>query len=63
MKKFLAAIGALLIAATPLYLHAQTGCENSPEDPTVVLALLGSASAFAAYAYRRFLHKQRNKQG
>ena len=26
-------------------LHAQTGCTDSPENPTVVLALVGSAAA------------------
>ncbi len=34
---------ALLLVAVPL--HAQTGCTDSPENPTVVLALVGSAGA------------------
>jgi len=34
---------ALLCVALPL--HAQTGCTDSPENPTVVLALVGSAGA------------------
>jgi XrtJ-associated TM-motif-TM protein len=34
---------ALLFIALPL--HAQTGCTDSPENPTVVLALVGSAGA------------------
>jgi XrtJ-associated TM-motif-TM protein len=38
---------ALLIAAAALPLHAQGGCIDSPEDPTVVLALLGGISAAA----------------
>jgi XrtJ-associated TM-motif-TM protein len=33
----------LLLVAAPL--HAQTGCTDSPENPTVVLALVGSAGA------------------
>jgi XrtJ-associated TM-motif-TM protein len=33
----------LLLVAVPL--HAQTGCEDSPENPTVVLAIVGSAGA------------------
>lgn len=53
-SKFLLAVGALLIAASPLVLHAQGGCVDSPESPTAILALAGSASAFAVYAYRRF---------
>jgi XrtJ-associated TM-motif-TM protein len=35
---------ALLFVAVPL--HAQTGCGDSPENPTVVLALVGGAGAF-----------------
>ena len=33
----------VLLAAAPLY--GQTGCTDSPEDPTVVLALVGGAGA------------------
>jgi XrtJ-associated TM-motif-TM protein len=33
----------LLLVAAPL--HAQSGCTDSPENPTVVLALVGSAGA------------------
>jgi len=33
----------LLLVALPL--HAQTGCTDSPENPTVILALVGSAGA------------------
>ena len=42
----------LLVAAAPVY--AQGGCLNSPENPTVVLALVGSAGAFVASARARF---------
>ena len=38
----LGVVGMLLIAAP---LHAQTGCTDSPENPTVVLALVGGAGA------------------
>jgi len=41
----------LLVVAAPL--HAQTGCTDSPENPTVVLALVGSAGAFVASARAR----------
>jgi XrtJ-associated TM-motif-TM protein len=34
---------AVLLVAVPL--HAQTGCTDSPENPTAVLALVGSAGA------------------
>jgi XrtJ-associated TM-motif-TM protein len=40
----------LMLIAVPL--HAQTGCDDSPEDPTVVLALVGSAGAVAAGLWR-----------
>jgi len=45
----------LLVAATRA--HAQGGCEDSPENPTVVLALLGAASAFYTSARAR-MHKR-----
>jgi XrtJ-associated TM-motif-TM protein len=37
--------GAALIFAVAIPLHAQTGCTDSPENPTIVLALVGSAGA------------------
>jgi XrtJ-associated TM-motif-TM protein len=47
----------LLLVAAPL--HAQTGCTDSPENPTVVLALVGSAGA--AFSMIRTRLKARNK--
>ena len=35
----------LLLTAIALPLHAQTGCTDSPEAPTVALALVGGAGA------------------
>jgi XrtJ-associated TM-motif-TM protein len=35
---------AVLLLA-PLALHAQDGCDDSPENPTIVLAIVGSAGA------------------
>ncbi|MGD0796878.1 MAG: PExPT-CTERM protein [Acidobacteriaceae bacterium] len=46
MKKSLLLVlwcAAALLVAVPL--HAQTGCSDSPENPTVVLGLVGSAGA------------------
>jgi XrtJ-associated TM-motif-TM protein len=60
--KFLFTVGIVLIAASPLLLHAQTGCEDSPENPTAVLALLGSVAAFGVYAKRRFLAGKANQK-
>jgi XrtJ-associated TM-motif-TM protein len=39
---------ALMLAAVVLPVRAQTGCEDSPEDPTIVLALVGGLGALAA---------------
>jgi XrtJ-associated TM-motif-TM protein len=35
---------AVLFLAVPL--HAQTGCADSPENPTIVLGVVGTAGAF-----------------
>ena len=59
---FLIAVGIVLIATLPLRLHAQTGCEDSPENPTAILALLGSLAAFGAHARRRFLAGRANRK-
>ena len=36
---------AAIVLMTPVLAHAQTGCGDSPENPTVVLAVVGSAGA------------------
>ena len=36
-------VASLFALAAPL--HAQTGCTDSPENPTAVLALVGGAGA------------------
>jgi XrtJ-associated TM-motif-TM protein len=56
LKKTLFALGFATMLALALPLRAQTGCDDSPEDPTVVLALVGSVGAIAASA-RRFRRK------
>jgi XrtJ-associated TM-motif-TM protein len=47
----------LLLIAVPL--HAQSGCTDSPENPTVILALVGSAGA-AVSTLRARLKARRN---
>jgi XrtJ-associated TM-motif-TM protein len=42
----------LLLVAAPL--HAQTGCTDSPENPTVVLAAVGASGAFFSTVRARF---------
>lgn len=53
LRKTALAIGSVLMLATAATLRAQTGCDDSPEDPTIILALLAGAGAFAA-GVRRF---------
>jgi XrtJ-associated TM-motif-TM protein len=48
-----AAVLVLAMVAVPVLAHAQSGCTDSPENPTAVLALVGSAGAFFASARRR----------
>jgi XrtJ-associated TM-motif-TM protein len=56
MKKkllFLYWTALLLLVAVPL--HAQvTGCTDSPENPTVVLAAVGAAGAFFSTLRARY---------
>jgi XrtJ-associated TM-motif-TM protein len=40
------AVAALVAVAAPL--QAQSGCTDSPENPTVVLALVGGAGALSS---------------
>jgi XrtJ-associated TM-motif-TM protein len=58
MKKIsLLTIGLALLFSAALPLHAQgvpvDGCVNSPENPTAILAVVGSAGAFLVSARAR----------
>lgn len=60
MKKsslLLLAVAAVFTVALPL--HAQGGCVNSPENPTLVLGLVGTAGAFFASARARMRRSSR----
>ena len=48
LKKTALAFAFILILAATRPLRAQIGCDDSPEDPTIVLALVGGAGALAA---------------
>jgi XrtJ-associated TM-motif-TM protein len=50
----------MLSVATPVF--AQNGCINSPENPTVVLALVGSAGAFFASARNRIRARRKSTE-
>lgn len=52
-KSSLLFFGLALMFTVSLPVFAQGGCVNSPENPTVVLALVGSAGAFLASARAR----------
>jgi XrtJ-associated TM-motif-TM protein len=52
-KTFLLIVGIALLSSIALPLHAQGGCENSPENPTAILAVVGSAGAFFVSARAR----------
>jgi XrtJ-associated TM-motif-TM protein len=56
------ALLGLAVLALPLAAHAQSGCIDSPENPTVVLALVGSAGAFFANARRRISARRSNQK-
>jgi len=51
-KNLLFTLGFAAMLALALPLRAQTGCVDSPEDPTVVLALVSGVGAFAASLWR-----------
>jgi len=48
-----AALILALIVLLPTVAHAQNGCLDSPENPTALLALVGSAGAALALRLRR----------
>jgi XrtJ-associated TM-motif-TM protein len=58
LNKTALALGVALMLAMALPLHSQTGCDDSPEDPTIVLALVGGIGALAAGVSRYRSRKQ-----
>ena len=58
-NKFWALMVAIAVMCIPALARAQTGCDDSPENPTVVLALVGSAGALISTARAR-LRARRN---
>ena len=61
MKKSLLIVGIVLFIAATLPLHAQSGCGDSPEAPTAILALVGSAGAVWVSARAR-LNARKSKK-
>ena len=48
MNKWLCVVAAGLFLCVARPLCAQTGCSDSPENPTAILVLVGSAGAITA---------------
>lgn len=51
MKTFLRSVALGSMFLIPVLAHAQNGCVNSPECPTAILGVIGTA---AAALYTRF---------
>ncbi len=61
-KKLLIFLCSASLLAVALPLRAQTGCDDSPENPTVVLGLVGAAGALFSTVRAR-LKARRNLSG
>ena len=59
-KSTLVLLGFALLSFVALPLHAQNGCVTSPENPTAVLAVIGSAGAFCATVRARIKARRRS---
>jgi XrtJ-associated TM-motif-TM protein len=65
-KSLLYFLWSALLLSVVLRLHAQGGCVDSPENPTIVLALVGSAGAlFSTVRARLKAHRNqpRDRRG
>jgi XrtJ-associated TM-motif-TM protein len=60
-KSTLLLISSALFFSVALPLHAQNGCINSPENPTALLAVVGSAGAFFVSARARIKARRSSK--
>ncbi len=60
-NKFRALLVVVAVMCIPVLVRAQTGCVDSPEDPTLVLALVASAGALISVARTRY--KARRNSG
>jgi XrtJ-associated TM-motif-TM protein len=53
MRSMIVFLGCALLLAIAMPLRAQTGCADSPENPTAVLALLGGVGALWSAVRKR----------
>jgi len=61
-KSALKFLSFALLLAVALPLHAQGGCDHSPENPTAILALVGSAGAFFSSARTRIKARRQSSK-
>ena len=63
MKKFVYLVPvALFILAATLPLHAQEGCVDSPENPTVVLGLIVSGASIGFIQLRNHIRARKGSK-
>lgn len=60
-NSWLLLFGLALFFAVALPLHAQDGCLDSPENPTAILAIVGSGAALIASARMRMKARRNSK--
>ena len=60
-KTCLILAGIALLSSVALPLHAQDGFINSPENPTAILAVVGSAGAFFVSVRARIKARRNSK--
>jgi XrtJ-associated TM-motif-TM protein len=59
-RSTVALLGCAVLALVAAPLRAQTGCTDSPENPTVVLALVGGAGAMFSALRARMKGRRRS---
>jgi XrtJ-associated TM-motif-TM protein len=53
---------ATAMLVLPMIAYAQSGCTDSPENPTIVLVLVGSAGAFLSTFGRASIARRRSRR-
>jgi XrtJ-associated TM-motif-TM protein len=61
-KSMMVLLGCALMVLVVAPLYAQTGCDDSPENPTVVLALVGGAGALFSTLRARMKARRNSSQ-
>jgi XrtJ-associated TM-motif-TM protein len=62
MKLFLLAIAAVVVFVAASPAMAQGGCVNSPENPTAILAVVGSASGIVVAVRARLASRRAGRR-